>query len=167
MKKKYLIIGDLKRNILVLSAAACLGFSGCGNQNEQTADQGLITEMTEQASGEWKITDERYGIDGKKMAILHHLDGRIDTLQGEALEKGLGQQAQVQQGNTGFGGMGGLWTVLMLSQMGNMMGFRSGAPNPGVYANQSAYQRSNTMFRNSAPSSGRSGFMRGSRGYSA
>ena len=166
MKKRYLTIGDLKRNVLVLSAAACLGLSGCGNSSETDAQQGVVTELTQQENGEWKVTDERYGLDGKKMAILHHLDGRTDPLQGEALERGLNQQSQQVQQSSGFGGMGGLWAVLMFSRMGSMMGYAAN-PNPRVYSNPGVYERSNTMYRQTAPTSGRSGFFRGSRGYSA
>jgi hypothetical protein len=169
MKKKYFLVSDFRRSVLMVSAAACLGLTGCSSSNEgdwdsgnSDAKQGVITEMSEAENGEWKVTDERFSQDGRRMAILHHLDGKTDTLQGEALERGLQQQAQVQQHHTsGMGGMNMLFTALMFSRMGSMMGYSAG-PNPRVYSNPGVYERSSTMYRQSAPRTGRTGFFRNS-----
>src|SRR5688500_14489332 len=96
MKKRYLAIGDFKRNAFIVAAAACMGLTSCdtgsNNSNEWNAGEevsvpdGIVTELTEEAPDQWKITDERTTEPGKSMAILKYNDGRIDTLQGLALE---------------------------------------------------------------------------------
>ncbi len=71
MKKRYHIIGDLKRNMLILAAASSLGLASCNSPSNNTAEdatssdwstgannlsQGVITEMTETSPNNWKIT---------------------------------------------------------------------------------------------------------------
>lgn len=84
MKKKYLTIGDLKRNAFIVAAAACMGLSACGsNRNEEwnageevAVPDGIITELTEEAPDQWKITDEQTTTPGQSMAILKYKIGR-------------------------------------------------------------------------------------------
>ncbi|GAB3830225.1 hypothetical protein [Pontibacter rugosus] len=178
MKKKYLTIGDLKRNAFIVAAAACMGLTGCSsnNQNEEwnageevAVPDGVITEMTEEAPDQWKITDERTTAPGKSMAILKYNDGRVDTLQGLALENQLKDVASNQQ-QYNQGGFG-LSSVLWWSAMGYMMGRNTGPraayyANPGLMNNTSAWRQNVQTYRQraTAPSSGRSGFFRGRSG---
>ncbi|AKD03623.1 hypothetical protein POKO110462_02725 [Pontibacter korlensis] len=178
MKKKYLTIGDLKRNAFIVAAAACMGLTSCGsnNQNEEwntgeevAVPDGVITELTEEAPDEWKITDERTTAPGQSMAILKYNDGRVDTLQGLELQnqmQALANNQQVyQQG--GFG----MSSVLWWSALGFMAG-RTTAPRPGYYANPNlmnntaAWRQNVQTYRqqSTAPRSGRSGFFRGRSG---
>lgn len=175
MKKRYLIIGDFKRNAFIVAAAACMGLTGCDNRNQQdewrTGDEvavpdGIITELTEEAPDQWKITDERTTAPGNSMAVLKYNDGRIDTLQGLALENRMQELANNQE--TYRQGGFGLGSVLWWSGMGFMAG-RMSAPNPAYYANpglvnNTAGWRQNVQTyrqQTTAPRSGRSGFFRG------
>ncbi|GAB2541907.1 hypothetical protein [Rufibacter soli] len=152
MKKRYFLIGDFSRNVLLVSAAACLGLSSCSDnrsaQNEASTEwnageevpaysQGMITEMTEVNPEEWKITDERPAPAGQVMAILKHNDGKVDTLQGLELEKRMQEYSQANpQNGSGFSMM----NVLMWSSLGYMAG-RMLSPNRAYYANPNTIQR--------------------------
>lgn len=184
MKKRYLSIGDFRRNAFIVAAAACMGLTSCdntSNQNEWNADSevavpdGVITEMTEEAPDQWKITDERTTTPGQSMAILKYNDGRVDTLQGLELQNRL-QDVSRNQGNYQQGGYGyGLSSVLWWSALGYMAG-RTMSPRAGYYANPSLINRTDTWRQNvqtyrqraTAPRSGRSGYFRGrSSGFGA
>lgn len=185
MKRRYLSIGDWKRNVLIVATASCLGLTAC-NQNPpdtgsdwsgaETSTQGVITELTEVSPDHWKITDERPAGSGQVAAIIKHYDGKVDTLQGEALKRRMQEYAQVTPANTHGSG---LMNVLMWSGLGYMAG-RMMAPSPRYYANPSVMQRGSELrstidqqrsragtygkgSRRSAPS-GRSGIMSGRRG---
>ncbi|MFB9862363.1 hypothetical protein EFA69_12945 [Rufibacter immobilis] len=152
MKKRYFLIGDFSRNVLLVSAAACLGLTSCSDnrsaQNEASTEwnagesapqysQGVITEMTEVSPDNWKITDERPAGAGQVMAILKHNDGKVDTLQGLELERRMQEYTQANPHNgTGFSMM----NVLMWSGIGYMAG-RMLSPNPAYYANPNTIQR--------------------------
>jgi hypothetical protein len=157
MKKRYFLIGDLKRNALILAASAALGLttSACesNNRQEETAadewnadepyKEGVITEVTETSPDNWKITDEYPTPSGQVAAIRHHLDGKTDTLTGVELEKGMQQYASANpQPGSGFG----LWNVLMWGGIGYMAG-RIMSPNPRYYANPNIMNRT-AMWRN-------------------
>jgi hypothetical protein len=176
MKKRYLTIGDFKRNAFIVAAAACMGLTGCDTNNRQTDDwgsgetvaapDGIVTELTEEAPDQWKITDERTTTPGQSMAILKYNDGRVDTLQGLALESRMKDLA-ANQGTYQQGGFG-LGSVLWWSGMGYMAG-RMMAPRAGYYANPGVMQRTEAWRQNvqtyrqqsTAPRSGRSGYFRG------
>ncbi|WP_026464067.1 hypothetical protein [Adhaeribacter aquaticus] len=156
MEKKYLRIGDWKRNVLIMATASCLGLTACnnGNQAEQgsTSDwssgnnsQGVITELTEISPDNWRISDERPAGPGEVAAIMRHYDGKIDTLKGEALQRQMQQHASVNEGghNNGFSMM----NVLMWSSLGYMAG-RMMSPNPRYYTNPNVMQRSSTLRNN-------------------
>lgn len=152
MKKRYFLIGDFSRNVMLVSAAACLGFSSCSDnrsaQNEAATEwnagepapkysQGVITEMTETSPDHWEITDERPAPSGEVMAILKHNSGQVDTLQGLELERRVQEYTQANPHNgSGFG----LMNVLMWSGIGYMAG-RMLSPNPRYYANPNTIQR--------------------------
>lgn len=178
MKKRYLSIGDFKRNAFIVAAAACMGLTSCSNssnQDEWNADSevavpdGIVTELTEEASDQWKITDERTTAPGQSMAILKYNDGRVDTLQGLELESQMkaiaNNQQTYQQGGFGLG------SVLWWSGMGYMAG-RMMSPRPAYYANPNLINRTDSWRQNvqnyrqrtTAPTSGRSGFFRGRSG---
>ncbi|MHA6247272.1 hypothetical protein ACXYMU_04990 [Pontibacter sp. CAU 1760] len=178
MKKRYLSIGDFKRNAFIVAAAACMGLTGCtsnSDQNEWNAESemakidGVITEMTEEAPDEWKITDERTTAPGKSMAILKYGDGRVDTLQGLELQNRL-KDVSSNESTHRQGGFG-MSSVLWWSALGYMAG-RNTAPRAGYYANPNLMNRTDTWRqdvqttrqRATAPSSGRSGFFRGRSG---
>jgi len=191
MKRKYLLIGDWKRNVLIAATASCLGLTACNNSDQadtatndwssgETYSQGVITELTEISPDNWKITDERSVGPGQVAAIMRHYDGQVDTLRGEALQREMQQYASVHPNNTNGTGM---MDVLMWSGIGYMAG-RMMSPNPRYYANPNVMQRTSAWrnnisqersrvgtggrsgtFRRSAPSSGRSGVFSGrSRG---
>jgi len=196
MKKRYLQIpvGDLKRNVLIIATASCLGLTACNNRNQTEQDtatdwssdesstRGVITELTETSPDHWQITDERPAGVGEVAAIMRHHDGKIDTLKGEALQRQMQQYAAVNPTNTNRFGM---MDVLMWSSIGYMAG-RMMSPNPRYYANPNVMQRTSawrndisqqrsrgTTFgsgaarRTTAPS-GRSGVLSGrSGGFSA
>ncbi|MCJ8164880.1 hypothetical protein MKJ04_08490 [Pontibacter sp. E15-1] len=178
MKKRYLTIGDFKRNAFIVAAAACMGLTSCSSnpdQNEWNAESemattdGIITEMTEQGPDQWKITDERTTAPGKSMAILKYNDGRIDTLQGLELQNRL-QDMSRNEGSYRQGGYG-MSSVLWWSALGYMAGRNTG-PRAGYYANPNLINRTDTWRQNvqtsrqraTAPGSGRSGFFRGRSG---
>ena len=198
MKRRYFTVGDFRRNVLIVAASACLGLAGCGqdgryqedqaNQNEWSSgdpqfSQGVITEIPEVAPEEWKITDERPAPAGEVAAILRYQDGRVDTLQGLALERRMQEYAAANPTNVHRSGM---MDVLMWSGIGFMAG-RMMSPNPGYYANPQTMQRTSawrnqvqqersrgaTMtnrgtYRSNAPASGRSGsFSNRSSGFSS
>ena len=96
MKKRYLTIGDFKRNAFIVAAAATLGLTSCesntkneGEWNagtEAAAPDGIITEVTEQEPDQWIITDERTTAPGQNMAILQRGNDRPE-LCGAILEQ--------------------------------------------------------------------------------
>ncbi|MEJ8803498.1 hypothetical protein [Pontibacter sp. H249] len=178
MKKRYLTIGDFKRNAFIVAAATCMGLTSCSSNNQQdewkTGDEvavpdGIITELTEEGPDQWKITDERTTNPGGSMAILKYNDGRIDTLQGLALENQIkdlaANEQQYRQGGFGLG------SVLWWSGMGYMAG-RMMSPNPAYYANPGVMNKTAAWRQNvqtyrqqtTAPRSGRSGYFRGRSG---
>ncbi|MBJ6116677.1 hypothetical protein JAO76_00630 [Pontibacter sp. BT310] len=175
MKKRYLRIGDLKRNAFIVAAATCMGLTSCGpdnNNNNTGANEevkvpdGIITELTEEAPDQWKITDERTTVPGASMAILKYQDGRVDTLKGLELENQMknvaANQNTYQQGGFGLGSV--LWWSGMGYMAGRMMSPRPGYyANPGVMNNTAAWRQNVQTYRqqSTAPRSGRSGYFRG------
>ncbi|KAA3437499.1 hypothetical protein [Rufibacter hautae] len=152
MKKRYFLIGDFSRNVLLVSAAACLGLSSCSDnrsaQNEASTEwnadeaapkysQGVITEMTEVSPDNWRITDERPAGPGQVMAILKHNNGQVDTLKGLELER---QMQQYTQANPVNGSGFSMMNVLMWSSIGYMAG-RMMNPNPAYYSNPATMRR--------------------------
>ncbi|WMJ74718.1 hypothetical protein RCC89_16310 [Cytophagaceae bacterium ABcell3] len=162
-----------------LSVIASGGFmQSCGSSSQEyetVYTKGIRSYIQEIEPGEFKIMDEEVSADGKSMAHVTYLDGRTETLTLEEMKKlaaeenansnidslsqelsNAGQEPDTssqRQQRSGFG-FGGLGTLLLLSNMGSMMG-RSGAvaPNPGVYANKETFQKAqsnNTSFKNSA-----------------
>ena len=153
MKKHFYSLGDWRRNVLLLAAASSLGLAlpACsGNENGtddngaeaswggETYSQGVITEMTEVKPGEWKITAERPAGKEEVAAVLHHLDGKVDTLQGQALQRQMQDYGRQNPENRVQGN--GMMNVLMWSGIGFMAG-RYLTPNPGYYANPSVMQQ--------------------------
>jgi hypothetical protein len=187
MKKRYLTIGDWKRNVLIVATASCLGMTACSDNtqsdtgsdwsgSEAASQQGVITELTEVSPGNWKITDERPAGPGQVAAIIRRHDGQVDTLKGEALQRQMNDYAAM---NPNLGHGNSMMNVLMWSGMGYMVG-RMMAPNPRYYANPTAMERGSALrsgfdqqrsrgatsggtYRRSAPS-GRSGIMSGRGG---
>ncbi|MDX5346703.1 MAG: hypothetical protein LPK19_05605 [Hymenobacteraceae bacterium] len=172
MKKRYLIIGDFKRNALVVAAAAALGFSSCSsdsetnNQTEWQADQGpvegVLTELTEVEPDTWKITGEQVVAPSATAAVLKYQDGRIDTLKGLELEQKMQTYAQANPSNHSGNGM---MNVLMWSGLGYMAG-RYMSPNPAYYANpglvqQNSAWRSRYRQEEELRGSGRGGYFYG------
>ncbi|OUJ72831.1 hypothetical protein [Hymenobacter crusticola] len=156
MNKPYFQLGDWRRNVLLVAAAASLGIglpacSGDSNSDynktagdwsngNETYSEGVITEMTEVQPGEWKITAERPAGKEQIAAVLKHFDGKVDTLQGEALQK----QMQSYSHNNPENRVGGtsMMDVLMWGGIGYMAG-RFLTPNLGAYANPGVVQQNN------------------------
>jgi hypothetical protein len=178
MKKKYLTIGEFKRNAFIVAAAACMGLSSCDtgtNTNEWNSGEevkvpdGIVTVLTEEAPDQWKITDEYTTTPGQNMAILKYNDGRTDTLQGLALENRMkdiaNNEARYQQGGFGLGSV--LWWSGMGFMAGRMMSPRPAYyANPGLMNNTQAWRQNVQTYRQqtTAPRSGRSGFFKGRSG---
>ena len=156
MKKHFHYLGDWRRNVLLVAAASSLGLGlpACssndtvenrtqengaeGGWGGETYSQGVITEMTETKPGEWKITAERPAGKEEVAAVLHHLDGKTDTLQGQALQRQMQDYGRQNPENRAQGN--GMMNVLMWSGIGFMAG-RYLTPNPGYYANPGVMQQ--------------------------
>ncbi|TGE23818.1 hypothetical protein E5K00_00965 [Hymenobacter aquaticus] len=156
MKKTYYPLGDWRRNTLLVAAAASLGLAllpACssdsgsdteaaqqewGSGNEGSYSEGVVTEMTETSPGQWKITAERPAGKEEVAAIMRHYDGKIDTLQGAALQRQM-QDYSRQYPENRVGGTS-MMDVLMWSGIGYMAG-RFLTPNPGYYANPGLVQQ--------------------------
>ncbi|SNR61700.1 MULTISPECIES: hypothetical protein [Hymenobacter] len=153
MNKPYYPLGDWRRNVLLIAAAASFGLvlpacSG-GSSDAETAaagdwsngdsySQGVLTEMTEVQPGQWKITAERPAGKEEVAAILHHFDGKVDTLQGQALQRQM-QDYSRQHTENRVGGTS-MMDVLMWSGIGYMAG-RFLTPQPSYYANPGVLQQ--------------------------
>lgn len=175
MKKHFHSLGDWRRNVLLVAAASSLGLGlpACsGNESSnaengaeaswggKTYTQGVITEMTEVKPGEWKITAERPAGKEEVAAILHHIDGKTDTLQGQALQRQM--QDYSRQNPENRAQSSGMMNVLMWSGIGYMAG-RYLTPNPSYYANPGVMQQNQGWRANVANErqSGRGFFGRG------
>ncbi|WP_210513882.1 hypothetical protein [Hymenobacter terricola] len=175
MKKHFHPLGDWRRNVLLAAAASSLGLAlpACSSNDNSTADQGaeaswgggtysqgVVTEMTEVKPSEWKITAERPAGKEEVAAVLHHLDGKTDTLQGQALQRQMQDYSRQNPENRAQGN--GMMNVLMWSSIGYMAG-RYMTPNPGYYANPGLLQNTQGWRANVARErqSGRGFFGRG------
>ncbi|GAA3934964.1 hypothetical protein [Hymenobacter algoricola] len=151
MNKSFYRLGDWRRNLLLVTAAASLaGLPACSSDNRtaeetvtddwggDTYSEGVITEMTEVKPGQWKVTAERPAGKEEVAAILHHFDGKTDTLQGQALQKQMQDYSRQVPENRVAGT--GMMDILMWSGIGYMAG-RFLTPNPGAYANSGLMQR--------------------------
>ena len=145
MKKHFHSLADWHRNALLVVAAGSLGLAvpACsgdgdtkGNGAEgsfggETYSQGVVTEMTEVQPNQWKITAERPAGKEEVAAVLHHFDGKTDTLKGQALQRQMQDYSRQNPENRAQDS--GLMNVLMWSGIGYMAG-RYLTPNPGYYA---------------------------------
>ncbi|MGI4885935.1 MAG: hypothetical protein ACRYFR_13325 [Janthinobacterium lividum] len=165
MKKHFHSLSDWRRNVLLVAAGSLgLGLPACsgdgnsgsrgaasngadGNWSGQTYSQGVITEMTEVKPGEWKITAERPAGKEEVAAVLHHFDGKVDTLQGQALQRQMQDYGRQNPENRAQNS--GLMNVLMWSGIGYMAG-RYLTPNPGYYANPGLLQQNQNWRANVA-----------------
>ncbi len=155
MKKHFHPLGDWRRNVLLLTAASSFGLllPACSSDNSdsqssgngaeaawggETYSQGVITEMTEIKPGEWKITAERPAGKEEVAAVLRHFDGKVDTLQGQALQGKMQEYSRANPENR-MGGTG-MMDILMWSSIGYMAG-RFLTPNMGAYGNSGILQR--------------------------
>ncbi|GGF25337.1 hypothetical protein [Hymenobacter cavernae] len=180
MNKPYFHLGDWRRNVLMVAAAASLGIglpacSGNSSSDKTTAEgdwsngnndsysEGVITEMTEVQPGSWKITAERPAGKEQVAAILKHFDGTVDTLQGQALQKQMQDYSRTYPENRV--GSTGMMDVLMWGGIGYMAG-RFLTPNLGAYANPGVVQQNNAWRSRVAQErgQGRSFFGRGFAG---
>lgn len=157
MHKPYFPLGDWRRNVLLVAAAASLGLGlpacSSGTESDSTANgewsdgdsysEGVVTEMTEVKPGEWKITAEKPAGKEEVAAILKHFDGKVDTLQGQALQQQM--QNYSRQNPENHVGRTGMMDVLMWSGIGYMAG-RFLTPQPAYYANPGVVQQ-NTGWR--------------------
>lgn len=162
MKRPFYRLGDWRRNLFLLTAAASLGLAAlpaCSSNDSRTDtsepswdnaatdsySQGVITEMTETQPGQWKITAERPAGKEEVAAVLHHFDGKVDTLQGQALQQQM--QTYTRQNPENRVGRTGMMDVLMWSGIGYMAG-RWLTPNTGYYASPGIFQQNNGWRQN-------------------
>lgn len=156
MNNSYFRLGDWRRNVLMVAAAASLGIglpacSGNADPDTTTDDwssgngdsysEGVITEMTEVKPGEWKITAEKPAGKEQVAAVLKHFDGKVDTLQGQALQKQMQEYSRAYPENRSNGT--GMMDILMWGGIGYMAG-RFLTPNVGAYANPGLIQQNNS-----------------------
>src|SRR6476661_1217269 len=133
MKKHFHPLGDWRRNVLLVAAATSLGLTlpGCSSNDGtdngaeaswggETYSEGVITEMTEVQPGQWKITAERPAGKEQVAAIMRHFDGKVDTLQGRALQQQMQDYSRRYPENRV--GHSGMMDVLMWSSIGYMAG---------------------------------------------
>lgn len=122
-----------------LSLSGALLLTSCGGyetEEKVLLTKGLITEVEEVSTDEYKITDEVAIEDtADSKVIARHLSGKIDTFSV--------QEIRLQQQNEGTHyhshGMG---RVLMGGMMGYYLGRSLSSPlNPGVYSNMNTYNR--------------------------
>lgn len=177
MKKHFHLLGDWRRNVLLVAAAGSLGLTlpACSGNESSTADsrgagadwgsqtysEGVISELTEVQPGQWKITAERPAGKEDVAAIMRHFDGKVDTLQGQALQRQMQDYSRANPENRAGGT--GMMDVLMWGGIGYMAG-RFLTPNPGYYANPGILQRNQAWRANVArerQTQGRSFFGRG------
>lgn len=182
MKKHFHLLGDWRRNALLVAAAGSLGLTlpACSGSDSspaghgagadwsdqtqppsQTYSQGVISELTEVQPGQWKITAERPAGKEEVAAILRHFDGKVDTLQGQALQRQMQEYSRINPENRAGGT--GMMDVLMWGGIGYMAG-RFLTPNVGAYANPGVLQRTQGWRANVAQerqNQGRSFFSRG------
>ncbi|OGX87976.1 hypothetical protein [Hymenobacter glacialis] len=178
MKKHFHPLGDWRRNVLLLTAASSFGLllPACSSDNGEsqtngaeagwggeTYSQGVITEMTEVKPGEWKITAEQPAGKEEVAAILRHFDGKVDTLQGQALQNKMQEYSRANPENRMAGT--GMMDILMWSSIGYMAG-RFLTPNTGAYRNSGILQRNQGWRANVASErqAGRGFFGRGFAG---
>ncbi|MET4107804.1 hypothetical protein [Hymenobacter sp. UYP22] len=163
MKRPFYRLGDWRRNLFLLTAAASLGLGALPacSSNDSRSDaseaswdnatdsytQGVITEMTETQPGQWKITAERPAGKEEVAAILRHLDGKVDTLQGQALQQQMQDYTRRYPENRV--GSTSMMDVLMWSGIGYMAG-RWLTPNTGYYASPGIFQGNNGWRQNIA-----------------
>ena len=157
MNRPFYRLGDWRRNLFLLTAAASLGLGvlpACSSNDSRSEaaeaswdnaatdsySQGVITEMTETQPGEWKITAERPAGKEEVAAILRHADGKVDTLQGQALQQQMQNYTRQNPENRVAGR--GMMDVLMWSGIGYMAG-RWMTPNAGAYASPGVMQGNN------------------------
>lgn len=156
MNRPFYRLGDWRRNLFLLTAAAGLGLGtlpACSSNDsrpdaadaswDNAADsysQGVVTEMTETQPGQWKITAERPAGKEEVAAILRYADGRVDTLQGQALQQQM--QDYTRQNPENQVRRTGIMDVLMYSGIGYMAG-RWMTPNAGAYASPGVFQQNN------------------------
>lgn len=153
MNRPFYQLGDWRRNLFLLTAAASLGvLPACSSNDSRSEDaswdnaatdsysQGVITEMTETQPGQWQITAERPAGKEEVAAILRHADGKVDTLQGQALQQQMQNYTRQNPENRVAGR--GMMDVLMWSGIGYMAG-RWLTPNTGAYASSGIMQRNN------------------------
>ncbi|MDF7812167.1 hypothetical protein [Hymenobacter sp. YC55] len=159
MNKPYFRLGDWRRNVLMVAAAASLGIGlpACssnsdsqtgtaegdwtsGNTSSDSYSEGVITEMTEVQPGQWKITAERPAGKEQVAAVLKHFDGKVDTLQGQALQKQMQDYSRAYPENRAGGTS--MMDILMWGGIGYMAG-RFLTPNVGAYANPGIIQQNN------------------------
>ena len=153
--------------VAICSISGALLLTGCGGyetEEKVLLTKGLVTEVEEVSAGEYKITNET-AIDDTSgsQVIAHHLSGKIDTLSMEEVRQ------QQHQGGSSYHSHG-MGSALMYGMMGYYLGRSLSSPvNPGVYRNQSTYNRvanstgrtiTNSAVRTTVrrPSSGSSGF---------
>ncbi len=162
MNRPFYRLGDWRRNLFLLTAAASLGLavlpacssndsrsdvaeSSWDNAATDSYSQGVITELTETQPDQWKITAERPAGKEEVAAILRHFDGRVDTLQGPALQQQM--QNYTRQHPENQVRRTGMMDVLMYSGIGYMAG-RWLTPNAGAYASPGIFQRNNGWRQN-------------------
>ena len=136
MLRKHLLFPAL------LSAGIGLGLLSCGSNTEtvQEPTQGLVTTLTEVSDGDYRIASEETvsSVDDSKI-ILNKLDGTSETItleEARAMTTADSTRYSTEERRAVRTGGSGFFWFMMFNRMGGH------SPNPGAYANQSAYNRS-------------------------
>lgn len=154
MKKNIVSISIISKKILLAGITlSLLTLQSCGDSGEpklkdftektiKESTKGVVTEIEEIEPGdEYKIIDEKL-IDKKQnsIAIVHKLDGKIDTLSLEKLKK----DESFSSRNSG------LHSILMFSLAASFFNrnLSNTSPNSGAYKNADAYNKSTGLKNN-------------------
>lgn len=149
MKKNYVKVSILSKNFIYLTiASGILALQSCGGDGSPRikdgetvtvleSSKGTVTEVEEVEPGDdFKIIDEKI-IDEKAQstAIVHYLDGKIDTV---SLQKLKTEEASGNHTNAALKG------VLMYSLASSFFNrnLSNTKPNAGFYKNADAYNKS-------------------------
>ena len=180
---------------LALAVLSGFAITGCSSNEEDEAaysyeettySKGIRSYIKEVKPGEFKITDEQnVGVDSSQ-AIVTYLDGHTDTLSAAASKALIDEE--IRTNGQAVGHHSGLSSMLLYGGMGYMLGrnmnngymnsYRDPNVSKGFYSNPSAFDKSQSAFRQAdasrttrtvttRPAGGRKGFFGRSSGRSA
>lgn len=147
--KQLLSIGGLVMATAMLQGCNSEGEGGDWGTSESVSqkesNKGVITHLEEVSDKEYKITDEILIDDStKSMAVIHNIDGSVDSVSVNTIQKEAASNPQYSAMNT----------ILMYGLIATVMNrSRGGArPNAAYYKTPEAYNKSNGLSNGLSPS---------------